>query len=81
MKTRSPRAAWKPAVRAAALPKLRRNRIARTRGSRPASAARTAHEPSRLPSSTKMNSTGPRAPPANTASSSPWSAARLSSSS
>ena len=48
-----------PAVSAAAFPKLRRNRIARTLGSRPAIAHATSHEASRLPSSTNRNSAGP----------------------
>ena len=55
MKIRAPRAARNPAVSAAALPKLRRNRMQRTRGSFEASSFSLFHDPSRLPSSTKMN--------------------------
>src|SRR5947209_7260452 len=50
---RSPAAVVSPAVIAACWPKLRLRRIARTRGSVPASPCRTSHAPSGLRSSTK----------------------------
>ena len=81
VKTTSPRAAWKPAISAAALPKLRRNRIAPTRGSRPGQLGR-APARSRRGCRRRRRGTRPaRAPPsANTAASSACRAARLSSS-
>ena len=54
--TSSPRAWAKPALRAAALPKLRRNRSPVTRGSAAAKRRITSHEPSVEPSSTKTTS-------------------------
>src|SRR6185437_10810602 len=51
-----PAAALNPAARAAALPKLRRKRMPRTRGSAPLSFSMTFQEPSLLPSSTKITS-------------------------
>ena len=48
------RARAKPALSAAALPKLRRKRMPRTRGSAAASDLITSHDASVEPSSTKM---------------------------
>ncbi len=68
----SPRAAWKPADSAAALPKLRRKRMPWTRGSCRANSLMIFHEPSVLPSSTSRtsrSSTSRRATPAISANS------------
>ena len=54
--TTSPRAWAKPAPRAAALPKLRRSRMTRTRSSCRWSFSRVPNDPSVLPSSTKRSS-------------------------
>ena len=75
----SPRAARKPADSAAALPKLRRKRIPRTRRSVFTSPRTTAQEPSVEPSSTKIISRSYPSASA-TATSSPCNAARLSTS-
>ena len=52
---RSPSAAWKPALSAAALPKLRRKRMPRIRGSSAASWQIVRQEPSVEPSSTMID--------------------------
>src|SRR5208337_1515024 len=54
--TTCPSAASNPAASAAALPKLRRKRMPRIRGSAVANRRILSHEPSRLPSSTKITS-------------------------
>ena len=55
----SPRASRKPAIRAAALPKLRRRRTTAISGSAAARSASTSEVPSVDPSSTKSTSVAP----------------------